>query len=151
MKSKQIFFIFIAILLLVLFFYFLSKNENQRRSILNSIRDKYEDRKDMPVFAGSFEEYNDEKLSLANSMKVVLFFNASWCPTCSQFVDEIKELKVPDNVLILSVDYDKNQNLRQKYKVAYQHTFVEVDQDGKEMYRWSGGGIDRLKKELGIE
>lgn len=150
MKTKKIL-ILLVIVFLLISFYFLVKKENQKKDILSNTSTRYRDLKDRPIFPGSFEDYGVSKLAMADSRKVVLFFNASWCPTCSQFVEEIKKLKVPDNVLILSVDYDKYQNLREKYKVTYQHTFIEVDYDGKELFRWSGGGILRLKKELGIE
>ena len=39
---------------------------------------------------GSYEAYAPEKLALANSGDVVLFFRASWCPTCRALDADIK-------------------------------------------------------------
>ncbi len=37
---------------------------------------------------------------------------------------------MPDGFTIIKVDYDSNQDLRQKYGVTLQTTFVKVDADG---------------------
>lgn len=71
---------------------------------------------------------------------VVLFFNASWCPTCQEatrnLTDDPKALG--PGLTVVSVDYDENTDLRQEYGITYQHTFVLVDADGAELKKWSG-------------
>lgn len=54
---------------------------------------------------------------------VVLFFNASWCPTCQEAEGNLTSQPVPDGVTIVDVDYDSNTDLRQEYGVTTQHTF----------------------------
>ncbi len=82
--------------------------------------------------------------------KVVLYFTASWCPFCKAankaFLEKIDQ--IPENVSILKVDYDQEVELKQKYSVTYQHTFVQVDAQGNEVTRWSGGDVENLKKYL---
>lgn len=91
--------------------------------------------------AGSYETYTSEKVALASQTHdVVLFFRASWCPTCRSVDSDIKAKlsDIPSSLTILDVDYDKSTALKQKYGVTYQHTFVQVDADGKLIKKWSG-------------
>ena len=90
--------------------------------------------------AGSYEAYAPEKLANAETGKVVLFFRASWCPTCRALDSDIKaNLKnIPKDVTILDVNYDTSTALKQKYGVTYQHTFVQVDAQGTQLAKWQG-------------
>ncbi len=130
--------------------YTLEKQKQQNSNQVLQLQKKYKNNRDVPPVAGRYELFEAEKLSLAKERRVVLFFNASWCPTCSELEAEVKKVSLPDNVLLLSVDYDKNQELLKKYEIAYQHTFVEVDEMGNVLHKWSGGGVERLKAELGV-
>jgi hypothetical protein len=134
--------------------FYLNKNQlspkDQKPIALQEIQKKYKNNRDVPAVSGSYEDFAPEKILLAKERRVILFFNASWCPSCNKLEDEVKQVSLPDNVLLLSIDYDKNPDLLRRYQVAYQHTFVEVDEFGNQLHKWSGGGIDRLKKELGI-
>ncbi len=89
---------------------------------------------------GVYEPYAPEKIARADGDgKVVLFFRASWCPTCRGLDSDIKANlgAIPDGVTILDVDYDNSTSLKQKYGVTYQHTLVQVDMDGKQIAKWS--------------
>ncbi|MCR4334721.1 MAG: thioredoxin family protein [Patescibacteria group bacterium] len=91
--------------------------------------------------AGSYEAYAPEKVALASATHdVVLFFRASWCPTCRAVDADIKAnlSKIPSSLAILDVNYDNSTALKQKYGVTYQHTFVQVDKDGNLIKKWSG-------------
>lgn len=89
---------------------------------------------------GSYEAYAPEKLAKANSGNVVLFFRASWCPTCKALDADIRAhlSAIPANLTILDVDYDNSSALKQKYGVTYQHTLVQVKADGTLIKKWSG-------------
>lgn len=88
---------------------------------------------------GSIESYSPEKLALANSGKVLLFFHASWCPICRQLDAEAiaNPNIVPEGVHVLKVDYDTATTLKQKYGVTVQHTFVQVDANGASVQKFS--------------
>lgn len=95
---------------------------------------------DKMMKAGSYESYKPEKVTLASATHdVVLFFRASWCPTCKALDSDIKAnlSKVPQNLSILDVDYDNSSSLKQKYGVTYQHTLVQVDKDGNLIKKWT--------------
>jgi len=96
--------------------------------------------KDAMKKKGSYEAYSAEKLVRAQSGDVVLFFRASWCPTCKALDANIRSnlAAIPEGLTILDVDYDNSQSLKQKYGVTYQHTFVQVDSEGNLIKKWSG-------------
>ncbi len=101
---------------------------------------------------GSYEDYSVERVQseLEAGRKVVLFFHAPWCPYCKAaniaFTDN--ESKIPQGVTVFKTDYDSNTELKQKYGVTYQHTFVQIDSEGKMITKWNGGDIDNLIKNL---
>jgi thiol-disulfide isomerase/thioredoxin len=87
----------------------------------------------------TLEEYESFKNRFANS-EVVLFFNANWCSTCKIARDNIESNldSIPSNLAIVVVDFDKETDLRKKYGVTIQHTFVQIDKDGNQLTKWSG-------------
>jgi len=89
---------------------------------------------------GVYSNYSNDSISKASTDNVVLFFNASWCPTCKSTVKNIDANldKIPSNLTILSVDYDKETALRQKYGITYQHTFVKIDKEGNLIKKENG-------------
>ncbi len=96
---------------------------------------------DTMMKAGSYEAYAPEKIAMASSTHdVVLFFRAGWCPTCIALDKDIKAHLgyIPSSLTILDVDYDNSADLKKKYGVTYQHTFVQADKDGNLIKKWSG-------------
>ena len=79
-----------------------------------------------------YTTYTSNKLANAQYGKVILFFNATWCPSCRGLDTDIKNnlANIPNDTLILKVDYDSNPDLKSKYKVTSQHTLVQVNQNG---------------------
>lgn len=90
--------------------------------------------------SGSYEAYAPEKLARAETGDVVLFFHASWCPSCRGLSADIEKNlgAIPSDVSILKVDYDTESELKRKYGVTYQHTLVQVSADGTQIKKWSG-------------
>lgn len=91
--------------------------------------------------AGSYESYSPEKIAMASSShNVVLFFRASWCPTCISLNKDINANlgNIPENLTLLDVNYDNSKDLKKKYGVTYQHTLVQVDTNGNLIKKWSG-------------
>jgi thiol-disulfide isomerase/thioredoxin len=84
-------------------------------------------------------EYDADKSAYA-STDVVLFFNAAWCSTCKKARDSIEAdlAGIPSDLTIVVVDFDTANDLRQKYGVTLQHTFVQIDAAGNELAKWSG-------------
>jgi thiol-disulfide isomerase/thioredoxin len=93
------------------------------------------------VKGGMYEVYSPEKLANAEAGDVVLFFKANWCPSCRTVDADIKSnlSSIPQNLTILELDYDKTSDLKKKYGITTQHTFVQVGKDGNMIKKWSGG------------
>lgn len=93
-----------------------------------------------------YKEYSTELLGAHED--VVLFFHAPWCPSCKAADKSIMETGV-DDFLLLKTDYDSNTDLRKKYGVTYQHTFVQVDANGDLIKKWSGSNsVDAIKAKI---
>lgn len=101
--------------------------------------------------AAPFIDYQDleQAMLIAAEAPTVLFFHASWCPTCrsarEEFTQRKDELK---SVNLILVDYDDSDELQKKYGVTYQHTFVQIDQSGEALAIWNGGATDELLEKL---
>lgn len=93
-----------------------------------------------PAGAGSYVDLADYEADPATyaGNDVVLFFHADWCPTCRAADEALAGSSVPDGLTVVKVDFDGEQDLRSRYGVTLQHTFVQVDPDGEELARWSG-------------
>lgn len=106
----------------------------------------------MSAQAGTYKDYSP---TLAESEakagnKVVLFFHAPWCPFCKTADTAFKTNldKIPKGVTVLKTDYDSNLELRKKYAITYQHTFVQIDASGNQVTKWNSGDIDLLIKNV---
>lgn len=86
---------------------------------------------------------------LAEKGPVVLFFYATWCPTCNAAMKDIdKDPGRLGDVTVVIVNYDKERDLKAKYKITYQHTFVQIDNQGNPLAVWNGGGVDEILKHV---
>jgi hypothetical protein len=73
--------------------------------------------------------------------RIVLFFRASWSPASQKMYTELKNKKesIPKDITVLLVDFSDATDLRETFDVKLEHTFVEVDNDGKKLRMWRGG------------
>ncbi len=90
---------------------------------------------------GTYIVYDESKLAMANTGDIVLFFKATWCPSCRALDSDLKAnlSVIPSTLTIMEVDYDTSTALKQKYGVTTQHTLVQVAADGSLIKKWSGG------------
>lgn len=80
--------------------------------------------------SGVYTEYDEAKLASSKG-RDYLFFHAPWCPQCRAIESSINAGgNIPSGVTIFKVDYDTSQDLRKKYGVTQQTTFVSVDNQG---------------------
>ena len=147
---------FILILTLGIFFGFLLTFFNKSEPAEESVENKIEVR--APTSDVSYEQvpadenqkyvnYSEENLQKAQiEGRTVLFFHAKWCPTCKAAEKDITEniTELPEDITILKVDYDTETELKDKYAITYQHTFVQIDEEGNELAKWAGGELDSI-------
>jgi thiol-disulfide isomerase/thioredoxin len=99
-----------------------------------------------------YVEYSKAALDEASPTRRVLFFYASWCPTCKSADANFtaNESNIPEDVTLIRVNYndpetdEEEKDLAKKYGVTYQHTYVQIDSAGTETTIWNGGQIDEL-------
>ena len=95
---------------------------------------------------GSYIDYSQQNFENNKDKKRILFFYAAWCPTCrpadANFKANLDEL--PSDTVLFRVNYDTEKDLKQKYNITYQHTYVQVDENGNEVAKWNGGQIEQL-------
>ena len=86
--------------------------------------------------------YNSDPAKYADTKKVY-FFHASWCPICQGIHKEIEAdmSLIPTGVTLIKTDFDSSTDLRQKYGVTTQYTFVQVDNSGNETAQWSATSL----------
>lgn len=92
--------------------------------------------------AGQYITYGTYETSAAefSDTNVVLFFNAAWCSTCQVARENFEASldQIPTDLTIVVVDFDTATEVRKKYGVTVQHTFVQIDPAGEAVGKWSG-------------
>ena len=103
------------------------------------------------MISAPFIEFKDteQTMMLAEKMPTVLFFNASWCPTCREAREDFTaNTEKLSGINLVLVDYDHSMELQKKYGVTYQHTFVQIDTEGNALMKWNGGGTEELLSKI---
>ncbi len=83
-----------------------------------------------PTTPGKYIPYSEEDFVSATGVKL-LFFYADWCRQCQDIETSIEKQGLPDSVTIFKVPYDTATQLRKKYGVTLQTTFVKVTNTGE--------------------
>lgn len=102
--------------------------------------------------SGSYKDYSESIVTSEQKAgnKVVLFFHAPWCPYCraADAAFKANPEKIPAGITVLKTDYDSNKELKTKYGVTTQHTFVQIDDNGNLVTKWVSGDVDLLIKNI---
>lgn len=78
----------------------------------------------------------------------VLFFHATWCPSCKATEESLNK-EAPEGFTVVKVDFDSETDLRKKYGITQQHTFVSVNEAGEKQKVWSGSvTADDIKSQI---
>ncbi len=90
------------------------------------------------VSAWSYTDYSENAFA-STSWKKVLFFHATWCPSCNAADKNLKAETIAEWLNVFKLDFDSNTDLRKKYWVVAQHTFVYVDDNMEKIKLMVGG------------
>lgn len=96
--------------------------------------------------------YTKDILDSTTEFRRVLYFYASWCPTCRPVDEYLSQnaSQIPNDLLIIRVNYndpetdEEEKSLARTHGITYQHTFVQIDSDGKEITKWNGGSLSEI-------
>lgn len=122
-----------------------------------AMMEKTDTGKMMDKSAGSrYVPYSKKVLESTADKRRVLYFYATWCPSCKQANEDFTKNpeKIPDDVIVIRINYNdpdtdqEEKELAKEYGITYQHTFVQVDSSGKEIVKWNGGDTDDLIKNI---
>ena len=82
--------------------------------------------------AGKYSTYSAAQIAESSAEHVILFFHATWCPSCRSLDKDIaaNSDNIPAGVEIYKVDYDTATDLKKKYGVTTQHSVIEINADG---------------------
>ena len=161
MKNPIVIFVVVAVIaVLGIGAYTFSQNPSQSESLIKEDeamlqKDTQETIKDDTVDNSDnsrYVEYSKATLDQAAGNRRVLFFYASWCPTCRPTDADLKENadKIPEDLTVIRVNYSdpetdqEEKDLAKKYGITYQHTFVQIDSTGNEVTKWNGGQTKEL-------
>ena len=88
----------------------------------------------------------DQLKAIAENGPAILYFHAEWCPTCRATMVSFRGRwpEVQPGITLVIADYDAEPDLKARYGVTYQNTYVQVGRDGEKLQIWNGGGIDAL-------
>lgn len=100
-----------------------------------------------PANAVLFES-DDQLRQLAAAGPTILYFHATWCPTCqaTMLSFEARWPEVRPGLTLVIADYDSETELKTRYGVTYQNTYVQVAPDLSRIQVWNGGGIEALNE-----
>jgi len=89
--------------------------------------------------------------ALTDGETKVLFFHAAWCPVCRDADAKLTSWYNAGGPALPTyrVNYDTETELKSKYGVTYQHTYVLVDGQGNEITSLQGPTEDQLKMLVG--
>jgi len=92
--------------------------------------------------SGKMLPYSPENLnnSLANGDTVVLAFAADWCPSCQAVEKDIMKniTNIPTGITLIRANFDTESELKDRYNVKGQHTFVQLDSNKNAVKTWRG-------------
>ena len=87
-------------------------------------------------FGWIYTNYSPELIGETDT--TVLFFYADWCPSCIAADNIIsREDLLSSGITLLKTDFDIELDLKQKYWVTTQHTFVQLDAEGNLVSKWN--------------
>jgi len=106
--------------------------------------------------SGRYVEYSPTVLSEYGDKRRVLYFYASWCPTCRPADADLEANTdlIPEDVVVIRINYNDPQTdgdeeaLAEKYGITYQHTFVQIDENQKVVTSWNGGQTAELLENI---
>jgi thiol-disulfide isomerase/thioredoxin len=154
--SKKIVLALIVILLAGGGFYFYRQSQIKQNPTPEQSQSSVPAVESVASSSDRYQPYSSGVLAKTSGNRRVLYFYASWCPTCHPAdADFVKnESDIPEDVRVIRINYNDEDTseeetaLAAQYKITYQHTFVQIDAQGNVITQWNGGQTADLIKNL---
>lgn len=100
-----------------------------------------------PADAVNFESL-EQVQALAAKGPAIVWFHAEWCPVCHHTMTNFRARwhEVQPGITLVIADYDAEAELKARYGITYQNTFLQIAADGSKLAVWNGGGIEALNE-----
>jgi hypothetical protein len=100
-----------------------------------------------PADAVNFESLEQVR-ALAAKGPAIVWFHAEWCPVCHHTMTNFRARwhEVQPGITLVIADYDAESDLKTRYGITYQNTFLQIAADGSKLAVWNGGGIEALNE-----
>ncbi len=153
MKSTSIIIALVVIFVAIGILVYFNNNFVQKTNTQNPDQKKVSAKSDsitkdstIDTSSSRYFDFSKTTFDKVSDKKRIYFFHAKWCPTCKAANEEFMQNndKIPTDVVLFKTDYDTEKELKAKYGITYQHTFVYVDSSGSEIKKWNGGGVAEL-------
>jgi len=84
---------------------------------------------------------------IGNGQTSVLFFFASWCPRCIETDNALRDIFGTGTVPVSAykIDFDDGGELRTRFGVSKEHTFVKIDGKGQMIGKIYGPSVGDLR------
>lgn len=81
---------------------------------------------------GTYQVYDAALVAQSEAENILLFFHASWCPSCRALDAEITDNQedIPADTAIFKLDYDTEAELKRRYGINRQHSVIAIDGTG---------------------
>jgi len=102
------------------------------------------------VIIESIDDWNNiVRFHKNNNNLLVCKFSTSWCPPCKMLAPKFNQLSLNynDNVMFLSIDIDKNQEIAEKFNVSSIPTTLII-QNCKVIYTVNGANIQEIQENI---
>ncbi|WP_082092456.1 thioredoxin family protein [Devosia epidermidihirudinis] len=88
----------------------------------------------------------DQLKAIAAKGPAIVYFHADWCPTCRATMVSLRGRwpEIQPGITLVIADYDAETELKARFGVTYQNTYVQVDRNADKLVVWNGGGIEAL-------
>lgn len=132
------------------------EKDSMKKDSMDKDKDHKMDKEDMSMEKNgeyiSLDDYNAHK-DMYKDTTTVYFFHANWCPICVGIDNELNSDKsmIPAKTVIVKTDFDSAKDLRKKYGVTAQTSFVQVDKDGNKVNMWTANSakdaVEKIEKQ----
>ena len=106
----------------------------------------------MAEASNRYVDYTPEAFAASTTPNNIISFDADWCYVCDAIEENILAGEIPEDLTIFKANFDDEIDLRKKYGVTSQTTFVQVTPAGDEITKWVmydvNAGINEIVAQL---